>query len=215
MTPMIVVISSPSGGGKTRLTKRLVSDRADCGYSVSATTRAPRPGEVDGEAYYFLSADEFERRVEAGEFAEHAVYNGNRYGTLTSELVKVMHGGQHAVLDIEVVGARQVRARFPDAVLVFVVPPSGAVLAKRLRERGTEPQALVTGRLRRAIEEIGAAVEYDYVVVNDEFEMAVSAVNAILDAETRRTSRQRDFTFVLDRLRAEVGAELRRLTTDH
>ena len=215
MTPMIVVISSPSGGGKTRITQRLVSDRADCGYSVSATTRAPRLGEVDGVAYHFLSADEFERRVQGGEFAEHAVYNGNRYGTLTSELVKVMHGGQHAVLDIEVIGARQVRARFPDAVLVFVVPPTGAVLAKRLRDRGTEPEAVVAGRLRRAIDEISAAVEYDYVVVNDEFEMAVSAVNAILDAETRRTSRQRDITVVLDRLRAEVGAELLRSTSGH
>jgi guanylate kinase len=182
---------------------------------VSATTREPRPGEVDGIAYHFLTGEEFERRVQAGEFAEYAVYNGNRYGTLTSELVKVMHGGQHAVLDIEVIGARQVRARFPDAVLVFVVPPSGAELAKRLRGRGTEQESAVAGRLRRAIDEIGAAVEYDYVVVNDAFETAVSAVNAIFDAETRRTSRQRDFTVVLDRLRAEVGAELLRSTTDH
>ena len=211
---MIVVISSPSGGGKTSITKRLVSERADCGYSVSATTRAPRLGETDGVAYHFLSADEFERRVQAGEFAEHAVYNGNRYGTLSSELVRVMHGGQHAVLDIEVVGARQVRNRFPDSVLVFVVPPSGAVLAQRLRGRGTEAESIVAGRLQQAIDEIGAAVEYDYVVVNDEFEMAVKAVNAILDAETRRTSRQRDFAFVLDRLRAEVKAELLRSTTD-
>ena len=212
---MIVVISSPSGGGKTSITKHLVDARADCGYSVSATTRAPRPGEVDGVAYHFLTGEEFERRVQAGEFAEYAVYNGNRYGTLTSELVKVMHGGQHAVLDIEVIGARQVRARFPDAVLIFVVPPSGAELAKRLRGRGTEQESVVAGRLRRAIDEIGAAVAYDYVVVNDALETAVSAVNAILDAETRRTSRQRDFTVVLDRLRAEVGAELLRSTTDH
>jgi guanylate kinase len=207
---MIIVLSSPSGGGKTSITRKLVSERADCGYSVSATTRAPRPGEVNGVAYHFLTADEFERRVQNGEFAEHAVYNGNRYGTLTNELVRVMHGGQHAVLDIEVAGARQVRARFPDAVLVFVVPPSGAVLAKRLRERGTENESVVAGRLQQAIEEIGAAVEYDYVVVNDEFEMAMAAVNSILDAETRRTSRQRDFTVVLDRLRAEVRSELLR-----
>jgi guanylate kinase len=207
---MVVVLSSPSGGGKTSITKRLVAERADCGYSVSATTRAPRPGEQDGAAYHFISADEFERRVQAGEFAEHAVYHGNRYGTLTSELVRVMHGGQHVLLDIEVVGARQVRERFPDAVLVFVVPPSGAVLAQRLRGRGTEPDSVVAGRLRHAIDEIGAAVEYDYVVVNDEVGLAVEAVNAILDAESRRTSRQRDFAFVLDRLRAEVAAELLR-----
>lgn len=212
---MIVVLSSPSGGGKTSITRRLVGEREDCGYSVSATTRAPRPGEVDGVAYHFLSAGEFERRVQAGEFAEHASYNGNRYGTLTAELVRVMHGGQHVVLDIEVAGARQVRSRFPDAVLVFVVPPSGAVLAQRLRGRGTETDDVVIGRLRQAVDEIGAAVEYDYVVVNDEFEMAVRAVNAILDAETRRTSRQRDFAVVLDRLRAEVKSELLRSTAAH
>ncbi len=209
---MVVVLSSPSGGGKTSITLRLVAERADCGYSVSATTRKPRPGEQDGVAYYFLTADEFERRVEAGEFAEHAVYHGHRYGTLASELVRVMHGGQHVLLDIEVVGARQVRERFPDAVLIFVVPPSGAVLAQRLRGRGTEIDSVVAGRLRRAIDEIGAAVEYDYVVVNDEVGLAVEAVNAILDAESRRTSRQRDFAFVLDRLRAEVAAELLRAT---
>lgn len=210
MTPMIVVMSSPSGGGKTSITGQLVSERADCGYSVSATTRAPRPGEVDGEAYYFLTVDEFDRRVAAGEFAEHAVYNGNRYGTLTAELLRVMHGGQHVVLDIEVLGARQVRDRFPDAVLIFVVPPSGTVLAERLRGRGTEDGEVVARRLQRAIDELGAAVEYDFVVVNDELGMAVAAVNAILDAESRRTSRQRDFTVVLDRLRAEVAAELLR-----
>src|SRR5207302_999537 len=106
-------LSSPSGGGKTSITRRLVSERPDCGYSVSATTRAPRPGEVNGVAYWFMSDDEFERRVRADEFAEHAVYNGHRYGTLTAELVRVMHGGQHVLLDIEVEGARQLRARFP------------------------------------------------------------------------------------------------------
>ncbi len=207
---MVVVLSSPSGGGKTSITQRLVAQRADCGYSISATTRAARPGEQNGVAYYFLAPDEFERRVQAGDFAEHAVYNGHRYGTLTSELVRVMHGGQHVLLDIEVVGARQVRARFPDAVLVFIVPPSGAVLAERLRGRRTEAAGVIAGRLQQAIDELGAAVEYDYVVVNDEVGMAVAAVNAILDAESRRTSRQRDFAVVLDRLRAEVAAELLR-----
>lgn len=207
---MVVVLSSPSGGGKTSIAKRLVAERADCGYSISATTRPPRPGEQDGVAYHFLAADEFERRVQAGDFAEHAVYNGHQYGTLMGELVRVTHGGQHVLLDIEVIGARQVRARFPDAVLVFVVPPSGAVLAQRLRSRGTEAEGVIAGRLQQAIDELGAAVEYDYVVVNDDVGMAVEAVNAILDAEARRTSRQRDFSIVLDRLRAEVAAELLR-----
>jgi guanylate kinase len=208
MTPMIVVLSSPSGGGKSTITRRLVAERPDCGYSVSATTRPPRPGEVDGVAYQFLTAAEFERRIEAGEFAEYAEYDGHRYGTLVSELLRVTHGGQHVVLDIEVVGARQVRERFPGAVLIFVVPPSGAILAERLRARAVEDSTRIAGRLQHAIDELGAAAEYDYVVVNDEVGAALHAVNAILDAEARRTSRQRDFTVVLDRLRAEVAAEL-------
>lgn len=207
---MVVVISSPSGGGKTSITKQLLADRADCGYSVSATTRAPRPGEQDGVAYHFLTPAEFERRVEAGEFVEHAEYNGHRYGTLVDGLMGVLHGGRHVLLDIEVAGARLVRARFPDAVLVFIVPPSGTVLANRLRGRGTEASGVVAARLQQAIDELGAAVEYDYVVVNEDVGMAVAAVSAILDAESRRTSRQRDFAVVLDRLRAEVAAELLR-----
>jgi guanylate kinase len=205
---MIVVLSSPSGGGKSTITRRLVTERTDCGYSVSATTRPPRPGEVDGTAYHFLTPAEFERRVQAGEFAENAEYDGYRYGTLVSEVVRVTHGGQHVVLDIEVVGARQVRERFPGAVLIFVVPPSGAVLAERLRSRAAADDTVVAGRLQRAIDELGAAAEYDYVVVNDEVGTALHAVNAILDAEARRTSRQRDFAVALDRLRAEVAAEL-------
>lgn len=212
---MIVVLSSPSGGGKSTITRRLVAERTDCGYSVSATTRPPRPGEVDGVAYRFLTRDEFERSVQAGEFAEYAEYDGHRYGTLVSELLRVTHGGQHVVLDIEVVGARQVRDRFPSAVLIFVVPPSGAALAERLRARAAEDHTVIAGRLQRAIDEMGAAGEYDYVVLNDEVGTALQAVNAILDAETRRTSRQRDFAVVLDRLRAEVAAELVRGAAAH
>jgi guanylate kinase len=212
---MIVVLSSPSGCGKSTIVRQLLADRPDCGYSISATTRGPRPGEVDGVAYYFLSDDEFERRVQQGEFVEHAVYNGHRYGTLASELTRVRHGGQHVLLDIEVVGARLVRARFPDAVLIFVVPPSGMSLAHRLRARGTEAVPVVDARLLRAVDELGAAVEYDYVVVNDEIPVAVKAVEAILEAETRRTSRQRDFAVVLNRLRSEVAAELLRASDAH
>ncbi|MBK6495264.1 MAG: guanylate kinase [Gemmatimonadetes bacterium] len=212
VTPLVVVLSSPSGGGKSSIAKRLLAEREDSGYSVSATTREPRPGEVDGEAYYFLSADEFERRVQAGDFLEHAEYNGHRYGTLFDEVRRVTHTGRHVLLDIEVVGARLVRERFPDAVLVFVVPPSGAVLAERLRGRGTEAEQVVAGRLQKALDELAAAVAYDYVVVNDALDEAVRIVHAILDAEARRTSRQRDVAVLLDRLRAEVAAELARST---
>lgn len=212
MMPLVVVLSSPSGGGKSSITRHVLEARKDAGYSVSATTRAPRSGEVDGDAYHFLTAEEFERRVQAGEFLEHAMYNGHRYGTLVEEVRRVTQGGRHVLLDIEVVGARLVRQRFPDAVLIFVVPPSGAVLAERLRARGTESDQVVAGRLEKAREELAAAVEYDYVVVNDALDEAVHAVHAILDAEARRTSRQRDVAILLDRLRAEVAAELARST---
>lgn len=210
MTPLVIVLSAPSGGGKSTIARRLIAERTDAGVSVSATTRAPREGERDGEHYHFLDAAEFARRVEAGEFVEHAEYAGARYGTLASELRRVTQGGRHVILEIEVVGARLVRERFPDAVLIFVLPPSGHVLAERLRGRGTEDAAVVARRLETAMAEIAAAVEYDYVVVNDDLEDAMRAVHAILDAESRRTTRQRDVTFLLDRLRIEVAAELSR-----
>lgn len=214
MTPLVVVLSSPSGGGKSTLTRRVLAERQDVGYSVSATTRPPRQGEQDGVAYRFLSGEEFERSVVAGEFVEHASYAGNRYGTLFSEIRRVTQGGRHVLMDIEVVGAHQVRERYPDAVLIFVVPPSGHILAERLRERGTEDAAVVRRRLESALVELAAAVEYDFVVVNDDLEEAVRAVHAILDAESRRTTRQRDVTFLLDRLRTEVTAELIRSSVD-
>jgi len=212
VTPAVVVLSAPSGAGKTTIAARLVAERSDCGYSISATTRPPRPGEEDGVAYYFLSEAEFDRRLAAGEFVEHAEYRGHRYGTLASEILRVTHAGRNVLLDIEVLGARQVRERYPDAVLIFIVPPSGAELAERLRGRATEDGATIAGRLRRALDELSAAVEYDYVVVNDRIDRAVAAVNAIIEAESRRTSRQRDFAVLLDRLRAEVTTELNRAT---
>jgi guanylate kinase len=211
VTPFLLVLSSPSGGGKSTIAKRLLQGRSDVGYSVSATTRAPRPDETDGVHYHFLTREEFERRRDVGEFAEWAPYAGNLYGTLKSELERIHCAGKHAVLDIEVEGARQLRASYPDSVHVFVLPPSAAVLVERLEGRNTEPAEVVARRLRRAAEELASVVDYDYVVVNDDLTSAVSQVATILDAEESRTRRQQDVAAVIAEMRAGVLAEAMRI----
>jgi len=211
VTPFLLVLSSPSGGGKTTLARRVLAVRPEVGYSVSATTRAMRPGEVNGRDYWFLAPAEFEARVVAGEFLEHASYNGRRYGTLRSEVEGHFAAGRHVVLDIEVNGARQVRRQMADAVLVFVVPPDGAALVERLAARRTEDRAALESRLAIAAEELAAVSEYDYMVVNDDLERAVDDVLGILAAESRRVSRQDDLDARTERLRREIAEAARRL----
>ena len=211
MTPFLLVLSSPSGGGKTTIARRLLERRSDVGYSVSATTRAARPGEQHGKDYTFLTPEEFERRVQAEEFVEWASYNGQRYGTLKHEVERVFLTGRHVVLDIEVAGARQVRAQYPSAVLVFVLPPTGEVLATRLRARRTEPVAALQRRLAIARDELAAVPEYDYVVVNDDLERAIIEVSTIIDAEQHRVSRQVGLGERLTGLREELADEVSRL----
>ncbi len=201
MRPFLLVLSAPSGGGKSTIARKLLQARTDVGYSVSATTRRPRPGERDGTDYHFLTRAEFERRVEAGEFLEHATYGGHRYGTLRGEVESIFARGCHAVLDIEVEGARQIRAHLADAVLIFVLPPSAQVLAARLRTRETESEEEIRNRLDRAAAELAAAPEYDYTVVNDDLGLAVEQVAAIMDAEARRVSRQAEFHDYIDGIR--------------
>lgn len=189
MTTFLLVLSAPSGGGKTTLAKSLLAARPDTAYSVSATTRAPRQGEEHGKAYYFLTRLEFERRVAAGEFLEWAEYAGNLYGTLRSEVERIFATGKHAVLDIEVQGARKVRASFANGVHVFVLPPSVTVLLDRLTGRGDMAPEVVRRRLRTAVEELGAVGEYDYVVINDRLDVATEQLAAILDTEGLRPRR--------------------------
>ena len=204
MTPFLLVLSAPSGGGKSTIARNLLQGRDDLGYSVSATTRPMREGERDGVDYHFLSREEFLRRRKAGEFLESATYGGHLYGTLRSEIDGIFARGRHAVLDIEIDGARQIRATFPNSLHVFVLPPSAEVLIGRLRGRNTEPPEALRERITRAAEELTAVAEYDYALVNQDLVVAVAQVAAILDAEARRVSRQEDLPTFVARLRKDV-----------
>ena len=179
----VFVITGPSGVGKGTLIRGLMEREPRLELSVSATTRAPRPGEQEGVDYHFLSPEEFERRVRAGDFVEHADYAGRRYGTLRSELDGRTAAGVPVVLEIEVQGARQVRAAMPEAVQVFIAPPSLSALRTRLVGRGTDDPAEVERRLAVAEQELAAQPEFQHVVVNDRLEEALDALAAIIAAE--------------------------------
>lgn len=211
MKPYPLVLSAPSGGGKTTIAYALVAAREDVGYSVSATTRAPRERERDGTDYHFLSREAFERKVRAGEFLEWAEYSGELYGTLKAEVDKVLMSGRHVVLDIEIQGARAVREHYPDAVLVFVVPPSADELMQRLGGTQGSRAASLVARLRTAVAELGEVETYDYVVINADRTEAVAEVAAILDAESRRPRRNPDLAEDLARLGRDIGALADRL----
>lgn len=216
MKPFPLVLSSPSGGGKTTIAKALLAARDDLGYSISATTRPMRPGEEDGKDYFFLKRKVFEAKVAAGEFVEWAEYGGQLYGTLKAQLQAVMDAGQHVVLDIEIQGAREVKRLFHDAVLVFIVPPSADELLKRLGGTTGTRAATLEQRLQRAVVELNEASQYDYVVVNADRTEATAEVASILDAESRRPRHNpelseqlgqlgRDITALLDRIMQKAG----------
>lgn len=179
----MLVITGPSGVGKGTLIQRLLELIPELELSVSATTREPRQGEVDGRDYHFLSPEEFERRVRAGEFLEHADYSGNRYGTLRSEVERRLGEGRSVVLEIEVQGARQVRAAMPEAVLIFIAPPGPEALRERLEGRGTDSPEEIERRLRTAREELEAQDEFPHVVVNDEVQNAAPRLEKLVRDE--------------------------------
>jgi guanylate kinase len=179
-----LVLSAPSGAGKTTIAHRLREARGDVVFSISATTRPPRGRERDGVDYHFVAEDEFRRMIEAGELIEWAQVHGSFYGTPLGNVRDARARGQFLLLDIDVQGARQIRDRVPQAVHVFVLPPSGQVLVQRLTGRGSEDEARVQRRLRNALEEIRTAGEFDHVVVNDDLQAAVADVGAILDGRT-------------------------------
>lgn len=189
MKPFPIILSSPSGGGKTTIAHRLLTERGDVGYSVSCTTRPPRDGEVQGKDYQFISDQEFIRGQKAGEFAESAQVHGHLYGTLRAEVERVLSSGRHVIMDIDVQGARQFAKAFPSSVLIFILPPSADVLVDRLRMRGTEDPASLIRRFKSAKDELKAIDLYHYVIVNDEIDSAVAAVSSIINAEGSRRIR--------------------------
>lgn len=208
MSPFPIILSSPSGGGKTTIARILLERRSDVGYSVSCTTRPPRPRESQGRDYHFLTVAEFEAARDRGEFAEWAVVHDQLYGTLRSAVHRVLEGGRHVIMDIDVQGALQFATAFPQSVLIFVLPPSAKVLLERLRARKSESKESLIRRMQAALEELRAVGRYHYVVVNDELERAVEQVSAIVDAESARNERlsemDEQITRLLDELRQEI-----------
>jgi guanylate kinase len=208
MNPFPLILSAPSGAGKTTLARGLLGRRSDLGYSVSCTTREARRGEVDGRDYWFISREEFLERSARDEFAESASVHGDLYGTLRSEVDRVLGSGRHVVMDIDVQGALQFKAAFPGAVTVFVLPPSADVLLRRLRHRRTENPDQLIARLRSAVDELRAVEEYKYVVVNDEVERAVGRLSAIIDAEMVSRERTAGLREAVERLSDQLEQEI-------
>jgi guanylate kinase len=185
----VLVITGPSGVGKGTLISALRERVAGLEMSVSATTRPPRPGEVEGRDYYFLDPEEFDRRAREGAFLEHATYSGHRYGTLRSEVERKLAASEGVVLEIEVQGARQVRAAMPEAVQVFIAPPDPSDLRRRLRGRGTDAEEAIEARLRTAEQELEARQEFPHVVVNDDKERAANELEKLVRSELSLESR--------------------------
>jgi guanylate kinase len=187
--PFPIILSSPSGGGKTTIAHKLLATRSDVGYSVSCTTRPPRQGEVEGKDYHFISIAKFKRGQATRKFAESAEVHGHLYGTLRAEVRRVLSSGRHVIMDIDVQGAKEFAGAFPDSVLIFILPPSSKVLVERLKARGTEDRKSLIRRFKSAKAELKAIDLYPYVIVNDEIDSAVAAVSNIIDAEGFKRSR--------------------------
>ena len=190
--PVPIILASPSGGGKTTIAQQLLATRDDVGYSVSCTTRPPRPGEAEGRDYYFLDPARFKQRQSKGDFAESATVHGHLYGTLRSEVERVLDSGRNVIMDIDVQGTEQFVRAFPDSMLIFILPPSAKAMIERLEARGTEDVEALIRRFQSAKDELKAIDLYDYVVVNDKLDSAVTAVADIIDGKGERFRRSRN-----------------------
>lgn len=185
----LFVLSGPSGAGKSVLIQRILTDLSGLRFSVSSTTRSPRPGEIDGVSYHFISREQFQSGIEAGQFLEYAEFSGNMYGTNRHEIEEARKLGQDLLLDIEVQGARQLKEKGIDAVYIFIIPPSFAELERRLRLRNTEDEVAIQRRLEQAVEDVSHVHRYKFVIINDNLEDAYSRLRSIFVAERSRRSR--------------------------
>ena len=184
-TGRLFILSAPSGAGKTSLANALVESNPNVEFSVSHTTRAARPGERDGVHYHFVSMAEFERLIGAGEFLEHAQVFGNRYGTSRRAVADLLRACQSVLLDIDWQGARAVKAQMPEAVSIFILPPSREALRERLTRRGQDSAEVIERRMREATAEMSHFHEFDYTIVNDSFEAALADLRAVVDGSGR------------------------------
>ena len=189
----LFVISGPSGAGKSTVVFKAIEGRNDMCFSTSVTTRKPRPNEVDGREYFFVDLDRFKEMVENDELLEHAEYVANSYGTPRKYVEEKLDSGLNVVLDIEVQGARQIKAKKPDAVFVFIIPPSMEELRRRLVARGTDSERAIEARLIRARQEYAEADFYDYIIVNDDAERAAKELSAIITAERCKAENRINF----------------------
>lgn len=194
----LIVISGPSGAGKSTVVFKALEGRSDTCFSVSVTSRKPRPGEVDGKEYFFVDPNKFREMVANDEFLEHAEYVANYYGTPRAYVEQKLSEGMNVLLDIEVQGALQVHEKMPDAVKIFIIPPSMAELERRLRARGTESERKIEARLMRAKEEYAAADFYDYVIINDDADKAAKEFGAIITAEYCRYDLRKNYLSEVD-----------------
>ena len=192
MRGLLIVVSGASGTGKGTVCKKILDDMPEVAYSISATTRLPRPGEVDGKEYYFLSRDEFQAWIADGKFLEFADVYGNFYGTPLNKIEERLNRGEDILLEIDVQGALNVKRKCPDGIYIFLLPPSLEELKRRIEGRGTETPESLHRRLANAVAEIKIGLEYDYVIVNDSVDNAAAQIKSILAAERCKVARNLD-----------------------
>ncbi|MBR4982726.1 MAG: guanylate kinase [Lachnospiraceae bacterium] len=204
---LLIVISGFSGAGKGTLMKKLIENYDQYALSISMTTRMPREGEVDGREYFFSTREQFEDKIKQGGLIEYAQYCGNYYGTPKDYVEKQLEEGKDVILEIEIQGAMKVKEKFPDTVLLFVMPPSVEVLQQRLVGRGTEKEEIILERLQRAEEEAEGIEEYDYIIVNDDLEACVKELHELLDKTHESMQEQyhpKNYTELIENIRAEL-----------